>query len=106
MMGMNFDNRNHNSNEGFELRKILRNRDEYTFEARFRRLKYLADIDSKDSIPALDGLTPHYREEAGRCYEQGNFVAAIVMVNLTFDSLLRSIFRYLHHTDEYTLKNE
>jgi hypothetical protein len=88
---MEFQNRDYN-----ELKRILLNSDEYKFEDRLRRLKYLTDMDKDaviDLMPAPDGLSASYREEAGTCYVEGNFIAAIAMVNLTFDALLRAIFR-------------
>ena len=79
---------------------------QYTFSDPLKRFKYRAAID-KDSIPvpALDGLTPHYKDEAGRCYVQGNFVASIVMVGLTIDAFLRSIFRSKCYESAYILRN-
>jgi hypothetical protein len=86
-------------NNYFTLKRTLHDSDEHTLGDRTQRLKYLADADNlKDIclIPAPDGLTASYREEAAKCYVQGTFIAAIVMVSLTFDVLLRSIFRSKH----------
>ena len=90
----------------FELRMILHDWDEYTFNERLKRYKFLEAID-KDSkpIPALDGLSPQYKDEAGRCYVQGDFVASIVMVGLTIDAFLRSIFRSKCHESSYVLRS-
>lgn len=88
----------------FELRTMLHDWDEDTFDDRLKRYKYLAAID-KEEGPALDGLAPIYKFEAGRCYVQGNFVASIAMVGLTVDAFLRSILRSKCHESSYILRN-
>jgi hypothetical protein len=90
----------------FELRTMLNDWDERPFGDRLGRFKYIASIDEDSTpIPALDGLAPHYKQEAGECYVQGDFVASIIMVGLTIDAFLRSIFRSKYHANDYVLKS-
>jgi hypothetical protein len=92
------------SDSDFELRIMLRNRDENTLNGRLERYKYIVDIDKYEG-PALDGLTPIYKFEACTCYVAGEFIASIAMVGLTVDVFIRSIFRYKCHESNYVLRN-
>lgn len=94
------------TNSDFESRMIVRDWDKDTFDDRLKRYLYLDDLEDYIKIPALDGLSSHYKNEAGACYVQGNFVASIIMVGATVDAFLRAIIRSkYHHESGYVLNN-
>ncbi len=75
-----------------EIRKLIRDGDERSFNGRSERLGFLLSIETQDGFhpPAL---AIEYYEEARLCWYVGAFVATIVMVQLSFEELLKSHYR-------------
>jgi len=78
--------------EDSEIRNLILEGDERPYNGRFERLKFLLSVEDKNPFP-VSALVLEYYEEARLCWYMGAFVAAIVMVQLSFEELLRSHYR-------------
>ncbi|MCD6513196.1 MAG: hypothetical protein J7K61_06315 [Thermoplasmata archaeon] len=75
-----------------EIKNLILKGDERSYNGRFERLKSLLSI--QDQRPFhVPALVDEYYEEARLCWYAGAFVATIVMVQLSFEELLRSHYR-------------
>ena len=75
-----------------EIRNLLLEGDKRSYNGRFKRLKFLLSIEDQEPFP-VSALAYEYYEEARLCWYMGAFVATIVMVQLSFEELLRSYYR-------------
>lgn len=78
--------------EDSEIRSLILEGDERSYNGRFECLRFLLSIEDQESFP-ISALVPEYYEEARLCWYVGAFVATIVMVQLSFEELLRSHYR-------------
>jgi hypothetical protein len=78
--------------EDSEIRNLLLESDERSYNGRFERLRFLLSIEDQEPFP-VPALVYEYYEEARLCWYMGAFVATIVMVQLSFEELLRSHYR-------------
>ena len=75
-----------------EIRNLLLESDKRSYNGRFKRLRFLLPIEDQEPFP-ISALAYEYYEEARLCWYMGAFVATIVMVQLSFEELLRSHYR-------------
>ena len=75
-----------------EIRNLLLESDKRSYNGRFKRLRFLLSIEDQEPFP-VSALAYEYYEEARLCWYVGAFVATIVMVQLSFEELLRSHYR-------------
>jgi len=75
-----------------EIRKLLLEGDKRSYNGRFKRLRFLLSTEDQDAFP-ISALAYEYYEEARLCWYMGAFVATIVMIQLSFEELLRSHYR-------------
>jgi len=75
-----------------EIRNLILEGNERSYNRRFERLRFLLSIEDQESFPTSP-LVYEYYEEARLCWYVGAFVATIVMVQLSFEELLRSHYR-------------
>ena len=75
-----------------KIRNLLLEGDEHSYNGRFERLRFLLSIEDQEPFP-ISALVYEYYEEARLCWYVGAFVATIVMVQLSFEELLRSHYR-------------
>jgi len=81
-----------NNNYDENLEQLIHDGDKRSYNGRLERLKFLLSIESQNEYPA-SALAHEYFEEARLCWYVGAFVATIVMVQLSFEELLRSHYR-------------
>lgn len=81
-----------NDNYNGSIEQLIHEGDERSHNGRLERLKFLLSIQSQNEYPA-PALAHEYYEEARLCWYVGAFVATIVMVQLSFEELLRSHYR-------------
>lgn len=74
------------------MTRLVSEGDERSYKDRFERLKFLLSIEDKEPFP-VPALVSEYYEEARLCWYVGAFVATIIMVQLSFEELLRSHYR-------------
>jgi hypothetical protein len=81
-----------NNNYDENLEQLIHDGDKRSYSGRLERLKFLLSIESQNEYPA-SALAHEYFEEGRLCWYAGAFVATIVMVQLSFEELLRSHYR-------------
>ena len=84
--------------DNIEIRKLLLKSDKRSYNGRFKRLKFLLSVEDQNPFP-ISALAFEYYEEARLCWYMGAFVATIVMVQLSFEELLRSHYRVVKGID-------
>ena len=75
-----------------EIRKLILEGDERSYNGRFERLRFLFSIEDQKPF-LIPALVSEYYEEARLCWYVGAYVATIVMIQLSFEELLRSYYR-------------
>lgn len=75
-----------------EIKELICEGDNHSYKGRFERLRFLLSIQKQSPFPA-PALAFEYYEEARLCWYVGAFVATIVMVQLSFEELLKSHYR-------------
>jgi len=81
------------------LVKMIKNKEESELEERVKRLKLLISNITDEYVP-VPSLAFQYFEEARLCYYHGAFIAAIFMVQLAFEELLRNHYRVIRGQKE------
>lgn len=81
----------HNYTES-EIKQLICEGDKRSYNGRLDRLKWLITIEHQEAFPA-PALSFEYYEEARLCWYVGAFVSTIIMVQLAFEELLRSLYR-------------
>lgn len=77
-----------------DIEQLMHDGDARSYNGRLERLKFLLSIESQNEHPIpLPALAYEYYEEARLCWYTGAFVAAIIMVQISFEELLRSHYR-------------
>jgi len=77
-----------------DIEQLMHGGDTRSYNGRLERLKFLLSIgdQNENSFPA-PALAYEYYEEARLCWYVGAFVATMVMVQISFEELLRSHYR-------------
>lgn len=89
-----------------DIEQLMHDGDTRSYNGRLERLKFLLSIGDQNehSFPA-PALAYEYYEEARLCWYVGAFVATMVMVQISFEELLRSHYRVAKGVGE-KLSNE
>jgi hypothetical protein len=82
------------NNRESEIERLMYEGNTQSHIGRLNRLKFLLSIEGPDEFPT-PVLAGEYYEEARLCWYAGAYVATIVMVQLSFEELLRSHYRAL-----------
>ena len=75
-----------------DLKQMIHEQEERSFSGRLERLRFLLSICKQCPFPS-PCLAYEYYEEARLCWYAGAFVATILMVELSFEELIRSHYR-------------
>lgn len=78
--------------EESEIMRLIHEGDKRSYDGRLQRLRFLLSIKEQEAFPR-PALASEFYEEARLCWYVGAFVATIVMVQLSFEELLRSNYR-------------